>query len=95
MGQHLPQGAPTSPALANLCAYRLDLRLAGAARECQTDYSRCVDDLVFSCAHGNLVRGRRIVSMVQEIILEEGFSKMGARRDSRLPRPPSGLPAWW
>lgn len=28
---HLPQGAPTSPALANLCAYRLDCRLAGLA----------------------------------------------------------------
>ncbi len=24
--RHLPQGAPTSPALANLCAYRLDVR---------------------------------------------------------------------
>lgn len=29
---HLPQGAPTSPALANLCSYRLDCRLAGLAR---------------------------------------------------------------
>ena len=28
---HLPQGAPTSPTLANLCAYRLDCRLAGLA----------------------------------------------------------------
>ena len=30
---HLPQGAPTSPALANLCALHLDLRLEGLAKE--------------------------------------------------------------
>ena len=29
---------------------------------------------MFSCADGDLARGRRIVSMVQEIILDEGFS---------------------
>src|ERR1019366_5473059 len=29
---HLPQGAPTSPALANLTAYRLDCRLSGLAK---------------------------------------------------------------
>jgi RNA-directed DNA polymerase len=28
---HLPQGSPCSPALANLCAFRLDLRLEGLA----------------------------------------------------------------
>ena len=30
---HLPQGAPTSPALANLCTYRLDCRLSGLAKQ--------------------------------------------------------------
>ncbi|GHU27076.1 hypothetical protein AGMMS50256_06000 [Betaproteobacteria bacterium] len=74
MERHLPQGAPTSPALANLCAWRLDVRLSGAAKECQARYSRYVDDMVFSCADGNPARGRRILNMVQGIILEEGFS---------------------
>jgi hypothetical protein len=74
MAPHLPQGAPTSPALANLCAYRLDVRLSGAARECRARYSRYVDDLAFSCDDHNPARSRRILSMIQDIILEEGFS---------------------
>lgn len=74
MSLHLPQGAPTSPALANLCAYRMDLRLVGAARESHARYSRYVDDLVFSVANGGVAQGRRILSMVQDIILEEGFT---------------------
>ncbi|HTG43605.1 MAG TPA: reverse transcriptase family protein, partial [Verrucomicrobiae bacterium] len=43
---HLPQGAPTSPALANLCCYRLDCRLAGLARSADANYSRYADDLL-------------------------------------------------
>ena len=73
MARHLPQGAPTSPALANLCAYRLDLRLSGLARKCQAKYSRYVDDLVFSCTDADPAQGRRILTMAQGIILEEGF----------------------
>jgi len=45
---HLPQGAPTSPALANLCAYRLDCRLEGLARRFGARYTRYGDDLAFS-----------------------------------------------
>lgn len=46
--RHLPQGAPTSPALANLCAFRLDLRLAGLARSVGATYTRYADDPAFS-----------------------------------------------
>jgi hypothetical protein len=73
-GRHLPQGAPTSPALANLCAYRLDLRLSGAAHACASSYTRYVDDLHFSTDVDSQSRARRLTQMVYTIILEEGFT---------------------
>ncbi len=70
---HLPQGAPTSPALANLAAFRLDRRLAGLATACDAAYTRYADDLTFSGPVG-LVRGaERLRETVSEIAREEGF----------------------
>ncbi len=70
---HLPQGAPTSPALANLMAYRLDARLTGLARAADARYTRYADDLVFS-GGANLERslGRFLVH-VGATVIEEGF----------------------
>jgi RNA-directed DNA polymerase len=84
MNGHLPQGAPTSPALANLCAYHMDLRLTGAALTCGAAYSRYVDDMVFSCAEGDAARALRMLKMFQEIILEEGFEP-NWRKTRRIP----------
>src|SRR5579884_2457386 len=71
---HLPQGAPTSPALANLAAFRLDRRLAGLAASAHVRYSRYADDLTFS-GSGRLRRGRAgFERLVAEIADEEGFA---------------------
>jgi len=69
---HLPQGAPTSPALANLCAHGLDRRLTGLAESFGVRYSRYADDLAIS---GSL-SGRsvaRLISLATDIAMEEGF----------------------
>jgi len=70
---HLPQGTPTSPALANLCAYRFDCRLHALALSLNADYTRYADDLAFSGGE-ELERGaRRFQVLVGRIALEEGF----------------------
>lgn len=67
---HLPQGAPTSPALANLAAFHLDKRLTGLAARCGAMYTRYVDDLVFS---GPTLHPRRLLDAVAGIAVDEGF----------------------
>jgi hypothetical protein len=71
--QHLPQGAPTSPALANLCALGLDRRLAGAAAAAGADYSRYADDLAFSGDAAFARRTGRFATLAAAIALDEGF----------------------
>lgn len=68
---HLPQGAPTSPAVANLLAHRLDRRLHGLAAAVGARYGRYADDLVFSGVAGLPVHG--LVARVGAIATEEGF----------------------
>jgi RNA-directed DNA polymerase len=82
---HLPQGAPTSPALANLCAFRLDRRLDALARAYGMTYGRYADDLAFSGAPAR-PQTARLIATVEQIAMEEGFrvrpDKTGIRRQS-------------
>jgi RNA-directed DNA polymerase len=72
--RHLPQGAPTSPALANLCAYRVDCRLSGLAKSAAATYTRYADDLAFS-GGADFERGvDRFALHAASILSEEGFS---------------------
>lgn len=70
---HLPQGAPSSPALANLAAYRLDCRLSGLARNVGATYTRYADDLLFSGDEAFARRIGRFRVHVSAIAIEEGF----------------------
>lgn len=71
---HLPQGAPTSPALANLMAYRLDCRLSGLAWSAGAVYTRYADDVAFSGDEEFERRVERFAAHAAAIALEEGFA---------------------
>jgi hypothetical protein len=71
---HLPQGAPTSPALANLAAFRLDRRLAGLATALGGTYTRYADDITLSGSDCLLRNANQLRSTITEIAREQGFA---------------------
>lgn len=67
----LVQGAPTSPAIANLIVKKLDARLSGLAKRFGFTYSRYADDFTFSGE--NPESCSRLIRYVSQIVNDEGF----------------------
>lgn len=67
----LPQGAPTSPILANLLCRRLDSRLFKWARQNGYVYSRYADDLTFSTNRDSVPDPDR--AFIDKVVEDEGF----------------------
>lgn len=72
--QSLPQGAPTSPAIANLIATGLDIKMIRLSRSTGATYTRYVDDLTFSFRHPLGKEAREgFVRNVGSLVANENF----------------------
>eukprot|EP00913_Durusdinium_trenchii_P013399 g12580.t1 len=78
--RHLPQGAPTSPALANLSAIGLDVRLSGLAKSYRLSYTRYADDLTFSGGPSLIASLRTFLPLATQIVREERFALQMKKR---------------
>ncbi len=69
--QGLPQGAPTSPKLANLVCARLDARIQGYAGPKGIVYTRYADDITLSAHTAQKIQ--KMKQFINTIISDEGF----------------------
>ncbi len=71
--RHLPQGAPTSPTLANLSAFGLDVRLSGLLKKFGGNYTRYADDLTLSGSDDFRYALRCVIPLTEQIVRSERF----------------------
>jgi RNA-directed DNA polymerase len=72
--RHLPQGAPTSPAITNLLCRRLDKRIAGFAAKHGLAYTRYADDLTLSAPAGTEPHVGAMLAVLHKVARAEGFA---------------------
>ena len=71
--------------MANLAAFRLDVRLTALARSWGGRYTRYADDLAFSGERGWGTGTSRLIDAVGAIVADEGF-RLNARKTGVMPR---------
>jgi RNA-directed DNA polymerase len=67
----LPQGAPTSPRIANLVCFRMDRRLSKFSEGAGLVYTRYADDLTFSSDSASLLA--KVRPFIGHIVHDSGF----------------------
>ena len=72
--RHLPQGAPSSPALTNILCRRLDRVLTTLATRSGFTYTRYADDLTFSGDAASTDDVGKLLRRVRHLVTAEGFT---------------------
>jgi retron-type reverse transcriptase len=70
--RHLPQGAPTSPAITNILCDRLDRRLTHACTKLGFTYTRYADDLTFSAKKKDAAVGK-LLRQADWLVVKDGL----------------------
>lgn len=76
---HLAQGAPTSPALANIVSYSFDRRVSRLAALFEVTYTRYADDISFSGEMRFGLKAGGFLQRVEMIAMDEGFALNAAK----------------
>ena len=76
---HLPQGAPTSPLLANLVCKPLDVDLYKVATDSNCVVTRYADDITFSSSHFDRPNTIELVRRVDGILNRYGFKRQAVK----------------
>lgn len=71
---HLPQGAPTSPMLANLVSAVMDKRLGAIAATYDAAYTRYADDIAFSIESNDRKAATELLRKAMLEVCRQGFS---------------------
>lgn len=82
--RHLPQGAPTSPMLANIACIDMDNKLEALARKYDLTYTRYSDDLTFSSEDISL-DFENILNEIRDVIISHKF--MLHKNKTRIVKP--------
>lgn len=78
----LPQGAPTSPRLANLVNHGVDANIQAFAAPRGIAYTRYADDLTFSASLDKVDPLRHLMGFASRVLIDVGYEPHGKKKTS-------------